>query len=922
MTIIRILLAIVFSVSCLWSYEPRGKEGNDIDYVPGRLIIKFNDSTVQLPEFKQLNKGHVLITSGIEQLDAMSQEFGVTSIEQTIKSLKNKSFAKQRGVSNCYTLHFPPSADIEILAQKYSKLSEIEYAHPDYLFKTMVSPNDPLFADNWGHNNTSQFLDFNWTNENHDSGSPVGTTGFDAAMENAWNGSQVYGASNVKLAIIDTGVDIEHDDLANHIWVNSDEGIGDVNSDDCPGDCETDDDGDGLIDEDSNDCGWNPGDVYLDGDGNPCSYANDLDDDDDENGYIDDINGYDFGEIDSDPSDVGGHGTACAGIAAGVADNGIGVAGVAGNVTIMPLKVAYQSLGKTLLSVSATSKAIYYAADNGAGVISLSSGRDDGAAIPLIEEALEYAYNSGVVIFAATGNANFSNISFPANSEYVISVGAASPCGDRKRSSSTASEVREGYDTDPNGYTCDGERWWGSSFGSNIKDDSFAVDLLGPTILPTTDITGADGYDHLDAYGDEDYFLWFNGTSCATPYVAGAGALLLSLTPDLSPAQIRERLTTSATDIQNVESGEGWDRYSGYGMVNVEKVFLDHVILTNVNKDNNDANLGGELSLYTGMDSTSVTSGANDGVEVFSGHIYSAQTHHFEFETEALRHNAWNIFIGSHLVHWKNFEMSSGLIDDGINAYFKSRIDINLSNCLSNGITLHDPWFITNELETNYDLWDQPDSPLPVASIAPGGAYEVFKDQAIASGSYYSLSSPKLIEDAPDEYLIFREWGGTNLNYDGSITTTNSTTPVIFTSVDATPIPSYYQLNTDELTSVWMAGDDVTISAPKFQPNVSSIYEFSSWSGSNITFSNQNSRETTITFLDSESAIEAQYVRVDNIPNYTLNVSAGVTLELPDSAQYNFASGVMINVTGSFKAGIFGGINGNMTLLTSVMLII
>jgi subtilisin family serine protease len=62
--------------------------------------------------------------------------------------------------------------------------------------------------------------------------------------------------------------------------------------------------------------------------------------------------------------------------------------------------------------------------------------------------------------------------------------------------------------------------------------------------------------------------MWFNGTSCATPYAAGVGALIQSKYPSWTPAQIRQRIVETATDIVNVESGTGWDRYSGYGMVN------------------------------------------------------------------------------------------------------------------------------------------------------------------------------------------------------------------------------------------------------------------------------------------------------------------------------------------------------------------
>lgn len=273
------------------------------------------------------------------------------------------------------------------------------------------------------------------------------------------------------------------------------------------------------------------------------------------------VTGWDYGDNDSNPEDnsaSAGHGTACAGIAAAKANNGLGACGAAPACRIMPLKVA-NSAGS--MYFSAIVNAIYYAADNGANVISMSLGAaisSDAAT----DAAISYANSAGVTILAATGNENKSTISYPAINTYVIGVGAASPCGDRKRSSSLASEVNPGVSTDPRGYTCDGERWWGSNYGSTTQNAAGAVDVLGPTILPTTDIQGSGGY------RSGDYEPFFNGTSCATPYVAGVCALIKSKNSTWTPSQIRTQLVSTATDVVNAESGSGWDRYSGYGMVN------------------------------------------------------------------------------------------------------------------------------------------------------------------------------------------------------------------------------------------------------------------------------------------------------------------------------------------------------------------
>jgi len=98
-------------------------------------------------------------------------------------------------------------------------------------------------------------------------------------------------------------------------------------------------------------------------------------------------------------------------------------------------------------------------------------------------------------------------------------------------------------------------------------DDKEAVDIMAPTILPATDITGSGGYD------SGNYSMWFNGTSCATPYAAGVAALLLSKDPSLTPAEVRTAMVSTATDM-TFDGGAGWDRYTGYGMVNAYAALL------------------------------------------------------------------------------------------------------------------------------------------------------------------------------------------------------------------------------------------------------------------------------------------------------------------------------------------------------------
>jgi len=464
-----------------------------LPYAADRILVQFKDLGMDKSALGiSLEKGSQVpgARTGIASLDVLAAAYGVTSIERPYYRVKNIDKAMNLGQDRWFMFRFDTFADMAKVADAFRADPSVTAVSLDWRAYPAAVPNDPLYSDQWGHNNTGQMLSYDWATHSHENGSPVGTTGFDSHAEEAWDKSQGYGSSAVVIAILDSGVDADHPDLNQ-------------------------------------------------------------------------VAGYDFGDNDSNADDNSsdpGHGTACAGVAAGDGNNGIGVSGIAGNCSIMPLKVA-NSAGS--MYFSSIQDALYFAADNGADVASMSFSADISSDAAT-DAALLYAYNAGVTLMAATSNDNQSHIHYPANNAYVMGIGAASPCGDRKRSSSNSGEVNPGVETDPNGYTCDGERWWGSNYGTTTQDAAGAVDIIAPTIMPTTDIGGSAGYD------PSDYSMWFNGTSCATPYAAGCAALVISANPSYTPAQVRDALISTATDVVNVESGAGWDRYSGYGMVNVD----------------------------------------------------------------------------------------------------------------------------------------------------------------------------------------------------------------------------------------------------------------------------------------------------------------------------------------------------------------
>ena len=160
--------------------------------------------------------------------------------------------------------------------QIYNSREDILYAEPDYeITLDSIDPNDTYFNDLWGMHNTGQ---------------TGGTSGADIDAPEAWE--IIYDANDIVVAVIDSGVDYNHPDLVDNMWINYLEEPNDANDDGYPGIGGVDDDGDGLIDEDSQDRSR----FLADGETEDPNWTNDLFEDDDENGYANDKYGYDFPE--------------------------------------------------------------------------------------------------------------------------------------------------------------------------------------------------------------------------------------------------------------------------------------------------------------------------------------------------------------------------------------------------------------------------------------------------------------------------------------------------------------------------------------------------------------------------------------------------------------------------------------------------
>ncbi|MHC4641510.1 MAG: S8 family serine peptidase [Planctomycetota bacterium] len=358
--------------------------------------------------------------------------------------------AKVPDLDRIYLLDFEPGQSLARIVQEYRLCPDIEYAELNYIVSINLTPNDPLYPLQWSLNNTGQMYP-----ESGNYNTPPGIPDCDIDAPEAWD---IYtGSSETIVAVVDSGVDYRHRDLDDNMWVNIEEIAGN-----------------GV--------------------------------DDDNNGYVDDIYGYDFRNNDSDPCDDRGHGTHCAGTIAAEGDNGMDIAGVCLNARIMALK--FLGSGGTG-STSDAVIAFYYAVENGADVISNSWG--GGSYSYSLEQAIDYAHSQGVIMVASAGNDNSTSPKLPAYYEHVISVAATNS---------------------------NDERATFSNYGDWVDIAAPGVDILSLRAENTSQGTPYDDYTRVGS-----------GTSMACPHVAGACALLLSVNPQLTCDDVNDILMSTIDPI-------------------------------------------------------------------------------------------------------------------------------------------------------------------------------------------------------------------------------------------------------------------------------------------------------------------------------------------------------------------------------------
>ncbi len=405
-------------------------------YRQGELIVKFRETT---PIKMRMMNGKFKST-GISKVDKVLTGLGVSEADQlmprTGKIVNRKKLlsysgedVKDRDMSGLYRLRFDSkSVKIEDAIEQLKALDEVEFAEPNYLAFIMSSGSEtytaePLFSEQWGLTAIN--------------------------MPQLWDIPLLENAKRPVIAILDTGVDIEHPDLAENIWTNANEASGAE------------------------------------------------DDDDDNNGFTDDLHGWDFINHTAKLADYNGHGTHCAGIAAAVGNNGIGITGANPDAYIMPI-IVMQSDGTG--DIATIIQGIDYAIDNGADFLSMSIG--SYAYSIAQEQALAKAYSKATLVAAAgnDGRCIYMNHHqygpgpcYPAAFTFVLGVQAAQGKGIANWSN----------------YDCDGPIY--SEYG---EEQLYNYELLAP------------GTDICSTYPNGCYAS-MSGTSMACPLAAGAISRLM-----------------------------------------------------------------------------------------------------------------------------------------------------------------------------------------------------------------------------------------------------------------------------------------------------------------------------------------------------------------------------------------------------------
>ncbi len=400
--------------------------------------------------------------------------FKIENVSKLFKGFSNLNI-DATNLTNWHVVDFTKGQNLQNAFNQLINNPNIESVTPDFQVTANLSSND-LDEQLWGLNNIGQETQkwvFDEENQTYNKFFEAGTPGADISAINAWD--ITTDSSDIIVAVIDSGIDYYHEDLTSNMWVN-------------------------------------PGEIA----------GNGLDDDG--NGYIDDVYGYNFVSDNGDPMDDFYHGTHCAGTIAAEGNNGIGITGVSWNARLMAVKVLDDNGAGYISDIAA---GIIYAANMGAKVSNNSYGsfmKNEelyGKAVyfPIID-AFQAANEAGMVAVTSAGNsrANLDDVSY-----------------------------------------VDGELSTSYPAGINLSNiisvaATDADDQLAPfSNYGFADVDmGAPGVGIYSTMPGNKYGL-LSGTSMAAPHVTGAAALLLAQHPELEPYEVRAILMQSGDSVSSLE---------------------------------------------------------------------------------------------------------------------------------------------------------------------------------------------------------------------------------------------------------------------------------------------------------------------------------------------------------------------------------
>jgi hypothetical protein len=548
-------------------------EGFEVSTTKGRLIVGNMQAPLARAELvqrlRQLNSarsdlikaaGIVIHYPGTDTYDVVTDQF-VVKFTEAASSEEIRKLHEKSGVEVIFTSPYTPQLqvvrvvmefeDALTLSNKYNDEGIVEYAQPNFLKQPaprQAAFNDPLLSKQWHLINTGE----------NGGVTDGGVADADIDADKAW--AILRGDPSILIAILDGGFERDHPDLIDNLWVN-------------PGETQ------------------HPGDA-TDGVDN------------DHNGYVDDVSGWDFwscefpdvGCGDNDPEWTSDslwdneHGTLSAGGAAARGDNGRGVSGSCPNCQFVPIRLGLFSIDYYL--------AIEYAGLIGADIISNSWGCDTGTCEPLVEDAINAVATQGrsgkgTPIFFAMNNEHVNHCIPPASEDYssLENVIAVSEVSNQDKILTGIGTV-----TSP-----------GGGFGD-------CMDILSPSWggtrwATTTDLRNAPGYNSINTIpecpeaegADLDYTFCATGTSFATPVAAGVGGLILSANSNLNREQVQRLLQDTADKVQPSTAGyspvdgrshpAGGAATHGYGRINAYEAV--HVVAPLVAGGGANGGLGG-----------------------------------------------------------------------------------------------------------------------------------------------------------------------------------------------------------------------------------------------------------------------------------------------------------------------------------------